>query len=83
MRVMCISNSPHQDSIDYSGKDVEVGEIYNVVKECWGFGKSGRAYPCYELAEFEPRYVWAKWIFAPLSEIDETELVNHKEKEYV
>lgn len=63
-----------------------VGEMYTVIeamphyKLVWG---SNRSDIYYILAEMGEEYCYNSRLFAPLSDIDETELINEKAEELV
>ena len=72
MKVLCIDdrNQPFEPFVKF-------GEYYTILKT--DVRPVGR---CYQLKEFVEEYVEYWWLcsrFAPLSEIDETELVNEKQ----
>lgn len=76
--------------IDFSGGYaqrsglVNVGDIFTVIGECIGYGKFDHQVDCYKFEEFSHTlYVFDKRNFSPLSDIDEQELVNTKEEQYV
>lgn len=87
MRVLCINGS----NVGYIGKmsltgtkwvatskDIVIeGEIYTVTGT-WPY--EGKLF--YELAERPPECVYLSTRFIPLSDIEETELVNNKEEVY-
>lgn len=76
---MCINHIDFEgDSMPYSETDPKIGESYDVISITVGFGKNcDNPVPCYDLAGFT-RYVYDQRNFAVISDLDETNLVNHK-----
>jgi hypothetical protein len=81
MKVICIQQS---EDIAYTrsgpiktpeNMKVFEGEVYTVLDEVKGYKGEMK----YRLAERPPNCRYRKPHFIPLSEVDETELVNHKE----
>lgn len=77
MRVMCIDDNWNKGEVTppECPKMMEIVTVY-----CNATSRLGNK--CYVLNEYSKRYMWEQENFVPLSEIDETELVNNKE-EYV
>lgn len=81
MRVICISEGSGPNGDAYM-PPIIVGNPYNVKSQ--EVLNDGKMY--YELHEIPPdhffreRYLYACYLFAVPSEIDETELINHKEE---
>ncbi len=78
MKVMCIDDRfLHKGE----GEEPSIGEIVTVAGQC-------EVYPDnWDISEYPTDYIGNPWsfrknLFAPLSDIDENELVNHK-TEYV
>jgi hypothetical protein len=55
MRVMCITTQTFTtDAFSATGNDPKVGNEYEVLRECIGYGKNGSETPCYVIAECNP-----------------------------
>lgn len=76
MKVMCIAECPELAKHDECEYKIQVGEIYTVVDEEISCNERW-----YELSH-HIGVVYLARLFAPLSDIDETELVNNKEEVY-
>lgn len=83
MKVICIDDKDRpEEDCEGCPFDVWFGKIYTVVKEVMGQAKDGTRSICYVFAEFEignPYNCWPKYRFAPLSSIDEKELIKERE----
>lgn len=80
MKVMCTSENEFSDQVhgwEYAN-EIKIGDICEVEHE--RIGSDG--IPCYKLVGFS-RYLYDKRNFSPLSEIDETELINQREPQSV
>jgi hypothetical protein len=75
MKVMCIREPETICPYTMVPPLVKVGEIYNPVAT----EENISGVMCYELAEHK-HFLYATCLFAPLSNIDETQLVNKKEE---
>lgn len=80
---MCISNENYHGLTTENIPSPEIGDIVTVIGE----GIFCGVVDCYKLLEYtcpSPIYEWGfdKRNFAPLSDIDETELVNEKQEVY-
>jgi len=73
MKVMCINDKWENTATREPCGGMQYGEIATVVGECTRFSRS-----YYEFSEY-PGEAYDKKNFIPLSEIDETELVNQRE----
>lgn len=81
MTVMCIT---HQDFNGFGCPRIpvpEIGEVVTVINE-----RNVLGVDCYELAEYQSKDWIVKWFydkrnFAPLSDLDETELVTEEFEE--
>jgi hypothetical protein len=77
MKVLCVNNDFPPNGKGWSGgRECGIGSIYSVI-DTFTFPDDGVA--AYELAE-DPEYAYWVGNFAPISDIDETELVNQREK---
>lgn len=86
MKVMCIKESKERFNIMTGDRlplhGLIIGNIYTVIDDVF---VSTLNQSMYELEEFKPdpkRQLFGKDLFAPLSDIDETELANKKEEVY-
>ena len=80
MKVLCTSDKDFTNGQAYNFCLIEVGSIYTVIDQCVGFGKNGIQLPCYMLLEFyELMVCFDIRNFSPISDMDETELVNETE----
>lgn len=85
MKVLCVDNKPRPCSVypDILNK-ISEGESYEVYDEGLGKGADGTIEVVYFLVWINARpHGLAASRFVPLSDIDETELVNTKEEVYV
>jgi len=81
MRVRCINHGLFDvDDIPYGPNDPQIGDICEVVGECPGYNNGDVETPCYELAGYD-EWVYDQRDFAPLSDLDETTLVNEEWEE--
>ncbi len=78
MQVICIDAAP--DPFDYETGKLKEGNIYSVLFEAISRGTDGTLTPAYALVEFGDKVGFEKRRFAPLSNIDETELIKEREE---
>lgn len=76
-KVICI-NSKNFGNPDFKGPAPKEGDTLTVSWE--GHCKIHNIYS-YEFAEYDSRYRYSAWRFAPLSDLDETELVTEEFEE--
>jgi hypothetical protein len=75
MKVMCIK-LPKSISPACKGKvNIKIGVVYTVLRDLPEFLTPNCSGPCYELAE-DRGYAHVKTLFAPISDIDETEMIR-------
>jgi hypothetical protein len=81
MKVVCVNHDLFDVyDIPYGPNDPQIGDICTVVNECFGENDGGVVTPCYELAGYDG-WVYDQRDFAPLSDLDETELVTEEFEE--
>lgn len=78
MKVICTTIKDFTNGQAIMRGLVEVGSTYTVIDECIGFGKDNTPVACYTLEEFSVEYAFDKRNFAPLTGLDETELVTEE-----
>lgn len=88
MKVLCITlkDFTNGQAIGESADYMRVGDKFTVITTCIGYGKNDIKVACYDLLELtRTGKVFDQRNFAPLSDLDETELVTEefKEKHYV
>lgn len=82
MKVVCIDNKMRKYSYADTSKYLIEGAVYSVVKEDTAICKvTGGIVLGYVLTGFPSDYVFAQDRFAPLSDLDETTLVNEEFEE--
>lgn len=81
MRVICIDNKPIEGAYNTDLHLLEVGKVYNDVIVCdEAEDPMGNNVVCYIIPELGLDDGWDMKRFLPCSDIDETEVVNHKEE---
>lgn len=80
MKVICINHDLFEDDLPYGPDDPQVGEVCTVIDICIGYDEKGKGFPSYELEGYSP-WVYDQRNFAPLSDLDETELVTEEFEE--
>lgn len=78
MKVLCTSTKDFTNGQAMRLGLCEVGSTYTVIDECIGWGRDNTPVDCYELEEFADDLAFDKRNFAPLSNLDETELVTEE-----
>lgn len=81
MKVICVNASKSNDYVIKASKALIEGNVYTVVRECMGKNRFGNFIPAYEILEYGNEGVWERFRFIPLSTIDETELLQERQKQ--
>lgn len=81
MKVICIKDVIDDDSFPPDQYDPKVGDILTVLRFVRGRGKRGRLYDAYAFKEIPTGFVYDVTDFAPLSQIDETEMNREYKRE--
>ncbi len=82
MKVMCISST--DGGYPPSENDPAIGDICTVISECVGYDAMGNPEECYILAGYgSENDCYYQRDFAPLSNIDERELVNELKQTHI
>lgn len=76
MRVMCISHEDFSNGGSWEGPVPPIGGVFEVKRECIGYGTDGEETSCYELVGFndEDDFVYDQRNFATLPEPTATEM---------
>jgi hypothetical protein len=74
-KVVCINSKNYRNPL-FDGPVPQEGDILTV---SWEGIEFGEAY--YQFAEYSQEYMYTAWRFAPLSDLDETELVTEEFEE--
>lgn len=77
MKVVCINHNRFDDDLPYGPDDPQIGDECTVIDVCIGYDERGKGVPSYELEGYSP-YVYDQRNLAPLSDLDETTLVNEE-----
>lgn len=82
MRVICINNTDYVPEASCPADiDIQIGDTLTVEKETFGSDIYRKIQiPCYKFIEY-PLYVFDKRNFAPISEIEQTELTHNYKTE--
>jgi len=79
MKVICVDSTNNElGDAGHDNFNLNEADIYNVKEECIGEYYCGKQIECYSLFE-DLEFAYEKFRFIPLSEIDETEMVNSKQ----